>query len=155
LIQTNDIIQNMRTIRTLVVDDEPFIRKSIVKSIETANFMFSVIAEAGDGISALQIIKEQTPDVVFVDINMPLMDGIELIQKISLLDIAPVCVILSGYSDFKYAKSAIQYHVTNYLLKPIDFSELETVLASIQSDLMILVKLINIYILIILFAALS
>ena len=141
MIQTNDSIKNMKTIRTLVVDDEPFIRKSIVKSIETANSMFSIIAEAGDGISALQIIKEQTPDVVFVDINMPLMDGIELIQKISLLDIAPVCVILSGYSDFKYAKSAIQYHVTNYLLKPIDFSELETVLASIQSDLMNISKI--------------
>lgn len=135
MVETNDSIHNMKTIRTLVVDDEPFIRKSIIKSIETANSMFSVIAEAGDGLSALQIIKEQTPDVIFVDINMPLMDGIELIKKISLLENAPICVILSGYSDFKYAKSAIQYHVTNYLLKPIDFSELKDVLASIQSDI--------------------
>ena len=126
----------MKVIRTIVVDDEPYIRKSIVKSIEAANPFFSVVAEAGDGLVALEMIKEQSPDVVFIDINMPLMDGVELIQRINLLDKVPVCVILSGYSDFKYAQAAIQYHVHDYLLKPIAPSELKAVLTLIQKRIL-------------------
>lgn len=127
--------EHMKVFRTMVVDDEPYIRKSIVKSIQAANPMFSVVCEAGDGLAALEIMKEQTLDVVFIDINMPLMDGLELIKSINLLDKAPVCVILSGYSDFNYARTAIQYHVFDYLLKPIAPLELQTVLTSIEHRL--------------------
>ncbi len=122
----------MKVIRTMVVDDEPYIRKSIIKSIETANPLFSVIGEAGDGLAALEIIQEQSPDVLFIDINMPIMDGLSLLKEVHKLNKIPVCVILSGYSDFKYAQTAIEYQVHNYLLKPIAPTDLRKVLASIQ-----------------------
>lgn len=116
----------------MVVDDEPYIRNSIIKSIESINPMFSIVAESGDGLAAFELAKEQSFDVIFIDINMPIMDGIELIKELNTLEKVPICVILSGYSDFKYAQAAIQYHVQDYILKPIAPGELKNVLATIQ-----------------------
>lgn len=118
-------------IRTVVIDDEPYIRKSILCSIETANPDFQVIAEAGNGIQGYQKITELRPDVVFVDIRMPVMDGIALLEKLHQEGITPIRVILSGYSEFEYAKKAIQYDVFDYVLKPLHLEPFTKLLSDI------------------------
>ncbi len=118
-------------IRTIVVDDEPYLRNSIKLSIESANPEFTVIAEAGNGAQAYDLIAELRPDVVFLDIRMPVMDGISLLEKLYTNNINPIRVILSGYSEFEYAKKAIRYEVFDYVLKPIHVDQLSGLLSNI------------------------
>lgn len=119
-------------IRTIVVDDEPYIRKSIVTSIESIHPDFHVIAEAEDGLQAYHLIAELHPDVVFLDIRMPVMDGISLLEKLWQNQLSPIRVILSGYSEFEYAKKAIQYEVLDYILKPLHIDQLTQLLTNIS-----------------------
>ncbi|PHV72254.1 hypothetical protein CS063_01905 [Sporanaerobium hydrogeniformans] len=122
--------------RVLVIDDEPYLRKNIITSIQKANPQFQVIAEAGDGLQALELIKDLQPDVIFLDIRMPLMDGITLLEELQSLSSIPICVILSGYSEFEYAKKALRYQVLDYILKPIHQEKLEILLKEIQERLL-------------------
>ncbi len=122
-------------IRSIVVDDEPYLRKSIIRSIEEADPDFKVIAQAGNGKRAFEMIRELNPDVVFLDIQMPVMDGIALLEALDQHDLHPVRVILSGYSDFKYAQKAIQYQVMDYILKPIHTDQLSALLTDIKERL--------------------
>ena len=122
-------------IRSIVVDDEPLLRSSITKSIEETDPDFKVIAQAGNGKRAFEMIRELNPDVVFLDIQMPVMDGIALLEKLDQNDLHPVRVILSGYSDFKYAQKAIQYQVMDYILKPIHADQLAALLRDIKERL--------------------
>lgn len=114
-------------INVLVVDDEAFLRKSIRSTIEQTDSRFRVIGEAGDGLMAMELIEQLKPDVVFVDMRMPILDGIGLLKEINNSTLSPLCIVLSGYSDFEYARGALHYHAFDYLLKPID-SELLLVL---------------------------
>lgn len=122
-------------IRTIVVDDEPYLRKSIKVSIENTNSNYTVIAEAGNGVQAYDLIIALEPDVVFLDIRMPIMDGIALLEKLHNEKIKPICVILSGYSEFEYAKKAIHFGVFDYILKPIHMDQLEELLNDITDRL--------------------
>ncbi len=110
--------------RVLIVDDEPMIRKGLRETVEWDNLGLEIAGEAGDGISALEIIESNLPHILITDIKMPKMDGIELIRTIKELGLSMKIMILSGYSDFEYMKDAIKLGVDSYLLKPIDNDEL-------------------------------
>jgi two-component system response regulator YesN len=107
----------------VVVEDEKLLAKNITKYIETVNSNFKVIGIETNGEDALKFIKEQTPNVIFTDIQMPIMDGIELIRQISEYDNYIKCVVLSGHDDFAYAQSAIEYIEQNYH-RPIDLNHI-------------------------------
>ena len=93
--------------KVIVVDDETWICKLIRKIVDWNNLGFDIIADAGDGLSALNLIKEHHPDLVITDIRMPSLDGIELIKTVRELNIDTEFMIISGYSDFEYARNAI------------------------------------------------
>ena len=120
----------------LVVEDEKLIAKNISKNIERANDRFEVIAIASNGEEALAMIQETLPNVVFTDIQMPLMDGLELAQRIHARYDFIYCVILSGHNDFAYAQEAIHYQVKDYLLKPINLQDLTKVLDRLETQLL-------------------
>jgi len=124
------------TFSAIVVEDEKLIAKNIVKNIYRANDNFEVIGTASNGKEALELIETLLPNVVFTDIRMPIMDGLELSNLI--FDKYPFihCVIISGHSDFSYAKTAIRYGVSDYLLKPINLGELTTTLSEIEKNLL-------------------
>ncbi|MEZ2716071.1 response regulator [Niallia circulans] len=126
-------------LKVLIVDDEPYIREGIKVMIDWGNYGFELCYEAGNGEDALQIIRDYEVDIVFTDIKMPVMDGLELIKQVKQsMDKEIRFVILSGYYEFKYAKKAIQYRVTDYLLKPIQEKELIDLLETINKRFIVL-----------------
>lgn len=120
----------------MVVDDELAIRENLPKVIPFDKYGFQVCATAKNGAEALELIRKQKPNLVLVDICMPILDGMGLIEamnKEGYNDI-PV-IILSGHSDFEYAKQAVKYSVKAYLTKPVDEEEAESLLKEIAQTL--------------------
>jgi YesN/AraC family two-component response regulator len=120
----------------IVADDEKLIANNIARWIEENCPSFRVAATAGTGLEALEQAKELLPDVVFSDIKMPEMDGIELISRLRREMPAVLCVIVSGYSDFEYMKAAIQQSAADYLLKPVNPEELKRLLQRLEATLL-------------------
>lgn len=118
--------------KVLVAEDEDVLRKGIIFSVPWEELGCMVVAEARNGEEGIRLIEEKMPDIVLTDINMPVMDGLEMIRRTKgRNDFATI--ILSGYSDFVYAQEAIRYGVTGYILKPYQLIELkETLLRAIE-----------------------
>ncbi len=119
----------------IVVEDEKLIAKNIAKHIEAENKSFKVVGIYTNGEDALDAIRKQPPAVVFTDISMPVMTGLELAEEIHRTMNHVKCVIITGYADFEYAKQAMRYDVKDYLLKPLDTTELHTVLKALEISL--------------------
>ncbi|WP_028547722.1 response regulator [Paenibacillus sp. UNC451MF] len=111
----------------LIVDDEPMIRAGLMKLIKEYNQTIQVHA-VPNGIEALAEIRKHSPDMVFTDIRMPKMDGLELCRQISQMNLHVRMVVISGYGDFTYAQKCLTYGVKEYLLKPVTEVELYPVL---------------------------
>jgi YesN/AraC family two-component response regulator len=118
----------------VVADDERLIAKNIARSIESVNEAFEVVEICSCGADVLTYVRQHMPNVIFTDICMPEMDGLELAHILSEEFPFIPCVIVSGYNDFQYAKNAITYRVNDYLLKPINKEELKDCLAQIEKD---------------------
>lgn len=104
----------MNTIRTIVVDDEPLARSRVVKLLgQVPEIVF--IGEAKNGKEAIALIEQKKPDLVFLDIQMPDMDGFEVIRS---LHFSPFVVFITAYDQ--YALQAFDVHAVDYLLKPYD-----------------------------------
>lgn len=110
-------------VRCLVVEDEKILRRGLVLTTEWDKLGCEVIGEAENGIEALEKIEQLSPDLVITDIRMPLLDGLELIEKAKALHDCEF-LIISGFNEFEYAKKAIRLGVTEYITKPIDDDEL-------------------------------
>lgn len=113
---------NMETL--LIADDEAAIREGLKYIIDWEAEGFRLCAEAGNGEDALAKILALRPSLVLLDVKMPKMHGTEVIRQAREQGFTGKCIILSGYSDFAYAQSAIRSGVSFYLLKPIDEDEL-------------------------------
>ncbi len=103
----------------IICEDEDIIRKGLMYSFDFNSLNLFVIADFDNPISCLNFLKENKVDIIITDIKMPLMSGLEMINKIENNKDYEF-IILSGYSDFDYAKKAISYGVTEYLVKPLD-----------------------------------
>ncbi|XEC95702.1 response regulator [Paenibacillus tarimensis] len=110
--------------RVMIVDDEPLVTCGIARLIDWKSKGFTIIGEAFDGLSALQTIREQKPDVVISDIRMPGLDGIELLDRLQEEAIEAEVILVSGYAEFAYAQQAIKLGAFDYLLKQIDKAQL-------------------------------
>lgn len=106
--------------RVLIVDDEPMIRKGLVKLVQGAGDLISGIRTAENGVEALEMVEQECPHFLFTDIRMPKMDGMELCRRVAEMDENIQIVVISGYSDFEYAQKCLSYGVKEYLLKPIN-----------------------------------
>ncbi|MBQ9264343.1 MAG: response regulator [Clostridia bacterium] len=113
--------------RVLVIDDEPKIRQNLMRMVACSPG-FSAVGSAQNGAEALDMLSDCAPDIMITDIRMPRMDGLQFIRELRRAGSDAVCIVLSGYDDFSYAKSAMQLGVRNYLLKPVGQEELEAAL---------------------------
>lgn len=115
-------------IRVLIVEDEPPVQRNISRKIETIDPSFKVTAVADNGLSAIKIVEEQDIDVMFIDINLPIMNGIEVLAYMKEKEIHVIPIVLSGYKEFEYVKSAFSNNVFDYLLKPLKENDLKILL---------------------------
>lgn len=112
------------SIKLLIADDEDTIRNGIAKYIQLHTDRFDKIYLASNGREALDIIFRDKPDIMFLDVQMPLMDGIEVMQEAKRANILPYTMILSGYDEFKYCQQALRLGAKEYLLKPVRSSDI-------------------------------
>lgn len=111
-------------LKIMIVDDELYFREALKVSIPWNELGFNVCAEAKNGRDALEKALKLNPDIMIVDINMPIMDGLELVRNVNEKGLDCKIIILTGHSEFNYAKQAVQLGVNNYILKPVDDEEL-------------------------------
>lgn len=107
-------------IEVLLVDDETYVTESIAATIPWAELGVQAIYQAASPSEALRIMEEQSIDIVVTDIRMPEMNGLQLIEQVTERWPDTRCLLLTGHSDFEYAKKAIQLQAVDYLLKPVD-----------------------------------
>lgn len=122
-------------LKIMIVDDENLFREALKKTIPWNDLGYEICCEAENGYDALEKIAEFKPDVALVDINMPMMDGIELAAEIKESGLDIRVIIITGYGEFNYARQAIEVGVENYLLKPIDEEQLIKVLNSVKKKI--------------------
>lgn len=124
-----------KRLKVLIADDEPNIREGIRDSLDWNAVGMEVIAEAEDGEEALELAIKYEIDILLVDINMPIMNGLTLIGHIQKL--LPKCrvIIISGYDEFSYAQQAIRLQVDEYILKPVKPETLLTVIDNIREKI--------------------
>ena len=111
-------------LKVFLVEDEVVMRNGIKNNIPWEQEGFEFAGEASDGELAYPLIKKEKPDILITDIRMPFMDGLELSRLVKKELPQIKIIILSGYNEFDYAKTAINIGVTDYLLKPISSAKL-------------------------------
>lgn len=121
--------------RIMIVDDEEDFRLGVIKKMDWESIGFEVVGDASNGQDALDLVEQINPDVIITDIKMPFMNGLTLTKKIHEWNPSIKIIILSGFDDFEYAKTAIKYGVSEYLLKPIQASELKEVLVKVKNEI--------------------
>lgn len=121
--------------RVLIVDDEEFIRNGLKCIMDWEAEGFEVCGDAGNGEVAIQMINQMLPDLVLMDIRMPKITGLEVVKHCTERSLPCKFIIISGFSDFKYAQEAIRYGVESYLTKPIDEDELLKTVRQIKEAL--------------------
>jgi two-component system response regulator YesN len=125
----------MKKLGVLLVDDEIMIREGFKRLFDWEAHNCEVVGEAADGMQALAQIDNLHPDIVIMDINIPIINGLKVIQlsKIKHPDIA--FVIVSGYDDFSYCREALRLQITDYILKPVNYEEFGTCIDNLKISL--------------------
>lgn len=118
----------------LVVEDEPVVRHGIIHGVDWAALGCRVTGEAANGAEGLALARTLLPDLIITDIRTPRMDGIEMLTALRADGNAAHAIILTAYSDFDYARSAIQLHVSDYLLKPFSDRDLENAIRRLHAE---------------------
>lgn len=125
----------MNLYSVLLVDDEEEVFQLIIKKLDWERMGFRIAGYARNGVEALEIAEELQVDVVMSDIKMPYMDGLTLCKKLKELYQSIKVIIFSGFDEFEYAKEAIKIEAEEYILKPINASELREVFERIRGNL--------------------
>lgn len=119
----------------LLVDDQTSTIKFLKNAVPWDEMDMYIAGEAMNGLEALEIARSIEPDIIITDIKMPMSDGLELISNVRKNEISCKFIILSAYGEFEYAKKAIEYGVSDYILKPIDKQNLLNILSRIKTEI--------------------
>ncbi|MGE5612814.1 MAG: response regulator [Bacillota bacterium] len=122
-------------LKLMIADDEKWVRTTIKSIIPFEKLKLTLSCEAANGIEALELCRLHEPDILLTDIKMPGLTGLELIEEAQKLLPGLKIIIISGYGDFEYAKTAMKYGIKDYLLKPVDEKELEQVLERVAGEI--------------------
>lgn len=116
----------------VVAEDEFLLRESLVKKILACDDEFECLGTAADGEDALRLVNETMPDILVTDIRMPVLSGLELIAELRRVNPTLGIIIVSGFSDFQYAQTAMRHGVSEYLLKPVNTEKLYAALRQLR-----------------------
>ena len=125
----------MKKLRVLLVDDEIMIREGFKQLFDWGSHDCQVVGEAADGMEALGKIDSLRPDIVIMDINIPIMNGLKVIQLSRVKHPNIAFVIVSGYDDFSYCQQALRLQITDYILKPVNYEEFGTCIDNLKISL--------------------
>ncbi|TVY04267.1 response regulator transcription factor [Cohnella terricola] len=114
----------------LIVDDDRYIREGLKKLVDWTSIEISELLEAEGGYEAMEKIERHAPSIVLTDIRMPKGSGLELIEQIRSRGLETLIIVLSGYDEYEYIRQAMKFQVEDYLLKPVDATELTAILAN-------------------------
>ena len=120
-----------RKIRTVIVDDEPIARRNL-RALLGRDADVEVVGEGGSGLEAISLIREKSPDLVFLDIQMPEMNGFEALERIGAESV-PAIIFVTAFDQ--YALRAFEVHALDYLLKPFDDARFEAALARAKAQI--------------------
>ncbi|MCL2164754.1 MAG: response regulator [Oscillospiraceae bacterium] len=124
-------------IRVVIADDEQKVSQLIVNLVDWAAMDMHVVGIAQNGIEAVELVKNENPDILITDIRMPGYDGLELIRRAKDVNQQLDIIIVSGYRYFDYAQTAIKYGVSDYILKPINQTQITTTLQTLREKYML------------------
>lgn len=122
-------------LKVLIIDDEPYVREGLKYIVDWKENGFEVCGEASNGDEGYDRILELKPDIILLDIQMPGKQGLDILKDIRSQGNNGRFIIVSGYSNFDYAKKAIKYGVKDYLLKPIDEDELLEIVLKLKKEI--------------------
>lgn len=122
-------------LKVFLVDDEYYERLSLKNSLPWEEHGLVVSGEANNGQTALEMMMADPPDIAIVDINMPKLNGLELISRLCENQLECRYIILTGYDEFKYAQQAIRLGVSDYILKPINYQNLCSALDELSREI--------------------
>ncbi len=125
----------MRSFSIILADDEQHILFGMKNGIAWEELGFEVVGTAQNGKEALELIEEHHPDLLISDIKMPFMDGLELSKVIHENYMSTKIILFSGWDDFEYARLAISYGVSEYVMKPINYDEMRKLLTAMHERL--------------------
>ena len=120
--------------RILIAEDEQRARRGLKNLIMSISGEYEIVAEVPDGKQALEIMQIVKPDVVFTDLKMPYMGGLELMKAAKAAEIKAKFVIVSAYEEFEVARQAISLGVYEYLVKPIMIEEVKELMERLRGD---------------------
>ena len=119
----------------LVVEDEKLIRQGIATMIKRSGVPVEEVIECSNGLQAMDVLRTCKVDVMFTDIRMPKMNGIELVQAMQEVNNPPITIAVSGYDDFSYAVEMMRQGVREYILKPVEREKIREILKKLEEEI--------------------
>jgi len=116
-----ELLAKLQNLTILYAEDEEGIRKNIADSLR---YYVKEVYEAGDGEEAYVLYEQKRPDIIFSDIHMPKMDGIEFVKKVREKDMRTPVVMITAHTDKEYLLEAVELHMEKYFVKPINLEQL-------------------------------
>lgn len=127
----------MELLQMMIVEDEAILREGIRRIGDWNSCGIDICGVAANGVEALKLIEKNKPDIILTDVKMPIMDGIELARRVYEQYPSIRLIILSGHEEFQYAKKAIEYRVSRYLLKPAKIEKIIEAVTEVRDELLV------------------
>jgi two-component system response regulator YesN len=121
--------------RLLIAEDEPLIRERLKRIIARCGLAIDIVGEASTGQEALTLALERKPAVAIVDVEMPVLGGLEFLSAARDAGLSMKALVLTGFAQFKYAQKALRLGVMDYLLKPVDEAALVDALRRAEREI--------------------
>jgi two-component system, response regulator YesN len=122
-------------LKAVIFDDEYIVLQGLQMMIDWSKYGIELVGTATNGYAAIDLVETHSPDIVFTDIRMPGMDGLQVVEKILAAAPEIVCIVFSGFNEFTYVKKALKLGVSDYLEKPITIPMMEETLQRIQEKI--------------------
>lgn len=126
--------------KVVLIDDEEIIREGLKAVIDWNSLDCKIVGEAEDGDEGISLVKELNPDIIFTDIRMPGLDGLQMIKQIKEINNDAKIIILTGFRDFEYAQEAVRLGAFRFILKPSKTDEITQAVIDAIKDLKIVIS---------------